>query len=200
MPIAHQECETYRFGTFDLQPTERRLLSDGIPVPLTPKVFGLLELLVSRAGQLVSKEELLATLWPNRFVLESNLTKQIWFLRKALGDGEEGGRYIETVPKVGYRFISPVTHNPAAHQAVAPFVSGTVPISAEPGRSSSAPNMGVDQTERQWSLHRKSHYLGVRRPRRHSRNRNMVDLEERAVRVALVFTPVRKSCRRRRIR
>src|SRR5580704_115160 len=99
----------YRFQGFELEPSERRLSEGGRPISLTPKVFDTLVLLVERAGQVVSKDELMKVLWPRGFVDESNLTKHIWFIRRALGDREQESHFIETVPKVGYRFIAPVT-------------------------------------------------------------------------------------------
>lgn len=98
----------YRFAEFELDPHERRLLAHGKPVALTPKVFETLVLLVERAGHAVSKDELMAALWPRGFVHESNLTKHIWLIRKALGDTEDAATCIETLPKLGYRFIAPV--------------------------------------------------------------------------------------------
>ena len=89
----------------------------GLPVTLTPKVFDTLVLLVERAGHVVSKDELMAALWPRGFVDESNLTKHIWLIRKALGDGEHEARYIETVAKVGYRFVAPVPRRSARSQS-----------------------------------------------------------------------------------
>jgi DNA-binding winged helix-turn-helix (wHTH) protein/tetratricopeptide (TPR) repeat protein len=97
----------YRFGDFELDPDERRLLANGAPITLTPKVFDTLVLLVERAGHAVSKDELMHALWPRGFVDESNLTKHIWLIRKALG-GEHESHCIETVPKLGYRFVAPV--------------------------------------------------------------------------------------------
>jgi DNA-binding winged helix-turn-helix (wHTH) protein/tetratricopeptide (TPR) repeat protein len=98
----------YRFAECELDPHERRLLVHGQAVTLTPKVFDTLVLLVERAGHVVSKDELLATLWPRGFVHESNLTKHIWLIRRALSDEGGESRCIETVPKLGYRFIAPV--------------------------------------------------------------------------------------------
>ena len=103
------EKSVYRFGGFELEPGERRLSDSGRAISLTPKVFDTLLLLVERAGELVSKDELMKALWPRGFVDESNLTKHIWFIRRALGDREQDSHFIETVPKVGYRFIAPVT-------------------------------------------------------------------------------------------
>ncbi|MEO6799568.1 MAG: winged helix-turn-helix domain-containing protein [Rhodanobacter sp.] len=98
----------YQFADCELDAREHRLLVRGRPVTLTPKVFETLVLLVERAGHVVSKDELMAALWPRGFVHESNLTKHIWLIRRALGDGEDENRYIETVPKLGYRFVAAV--------------------------------------------------------------------------------------------
>lgn len=103
------ENPIYRFRGFELEPAERRLSEAGKSIALTPKVFDTLVLLVERAGHVVSKDELMKLLWPRGYVDESNLTKHIWFIRRALGDGEHDSRFIETVPKLGYRFIAPVT-------------------------------------------------------------------------------------------
>ena len=99
----------YRFAGFTLEPAERRLSARGKVIALTPKVFDTLVLLVGRAGHVVSKDELMKELWPRGYVDESNLTKHIWLIRRALGEGETESRLIETVPKVGYRFIAPVS-------------------------------------------------------------------------------------------
>ena len=98
----------YRFGRYELQPRERRLLSRGRPVPLPGKAFDLLVCLVSRAPRLVRKEELLTVVWPDTIVEETNLNYTISLLRKALLDGRGGQRYIETVPRQGYRFVADV--------------------------------------------------------------------------------------------
>ena len=109
----------YEFGNFRLDTEERQLLRDGHPVPLTPKAFETLVLLVERAGRLALKDELMHALWPDSFVEESNLTNNIWILRTALGDSQNG-KYIETVPKRGYRFVAEVRPVSAAgHTEVA---------------------------------------------------------------------------------
>src|SRR4029078_12411064 len=74
-----------------------------------PKAFEALVLLVQRQGRLIEKEELIAALWPDTFVEEANLEHHIWLLRKALDDTKEEERYIETVPKRGYRFVADVS-------------------------------------------------------------------------------------------
>ena len=104
--LSELEKPLFRFDGFELDPQERRLSAHGQPIMLTPKVFDTLVLLVERAGHVVGKDELMNALWPRGFVDESNLTKHIWLIRKALDDG--GGTCIETVPKHGYRFTAAV--------------------------------------------------------------------------------------------
>ncbi len=96
----------YEFGPFRLEPFEHTLWRDGRPVPLRPKVFDILLVLVERHGHLVEKDELMQVVWLEQFVEEGNLNKNISMLRQALGEG--GASYIETVPKRGYRFVAAV--------------------------------------------------------------------------------------------
>ena len=103
--MSEQRQSLYEFGPYRLDTTERRLLRDHEPVPLTPKAFETLLVLVERSGHLVMKEELMNALWPDSFVEEANLTHQIWTLRKTLGTSGNGQSYIETVPRLGYRFV-----------------------------------------------------------------------------------------------
>ncbi|TIU20297.1 MAG: transcriptional regulator, partial [Mesorhizobium sp.] len=98
----------FAFGDFLLIPEERLLLRGGEPVALTAKAFDLLVVLVRRAGHLVTKDELFDEVWPGTFVQETNLTVNISALRKALDDGRDGSRIIQTVPGRGYRFVAPV--------------------------------------------------------------------------------------------
>ena len=98
----------YEFGPFRLDVTEHRLLRDGRPVPLPPKVFETLLLLVQRSGHVVEKDEIMKVIWPDSFVEEANLTQYVFALRRALGEAESGEPYIETVPKHGYRFVADV--------------------------------------------------------------------------------------------
>ena len=88
------------FGPFLLNPGERLLLREGRVVPLTPKAFDLLALLVANPGHLLSKDELIEKVWPGTFVEEANLAYNVSAIRKALGEGSETDRYIETVPGV----------------------------------------------------------------------------------------------------
>src|SRR5208283_3406251 len=96
------------FGSFRLNPAERLLLRDQAPVHLPPKAFDALVVLLENRGHLLEKDQLLRKVWPDTFVEESNLAQHISVLRKALQDGEDGPRYIETVPTRGYRFIAEV--------------------------------------------------------------------------------------------
>jgi DNA-binding winged helix-turn-helix (wHTH) protein/TolB-like protein/Tfp pilus assembly protein PilF len=98
----------YECGPFRLEPAEQRLTRDGQPVSLAPKAFELLVFLVRNQGRLVTKDEIMQAVWPSSFVEEANLTVSISVLRKALGEKEGDLRYIETVPKRGYRFTASV--------------------------------------------------------------------------------------------
>ena len=102
------EPTCYQFGPFLLCPSEQLLLREGKQVPLAPKAFDLLTVLVASSGRLLSREELLEAVWKDSFVEEINLTVNISLLRKALGVEPDGSTYIATVPKRGYRFTAPV--------------------------------------------------------------------------------------------
>jgi TolB-like protein/DNA-binding winged helix-turn-helix (wHTH) protein/thioredoxin-like negative regulator of GroEL len=109
----HQTQHIYEFGPFRLDAAERLLLREGAAVALTPRVFDLLLVLVERHGHLLEKDELLQTIWPDAVVEEGNLTANISILRKTLGDDGNSARFIETVPKRGYRFVAAVRTNDA---------------------------------------------------------------------------------------
>jgi len=98
----------YRFGEFAVDCDQKVLFRLGKPLSLTPKVFDTLVMLIEDNGRVVPKQELLTRLWPDTFVEEANLTSNIQQLRKSLGDNARAPRYIETVPKRGYRFIAPI--------------------------------------------------------------------------------------------
>ncbi len=98
----------FEFGPFRLDEEERQLRREGKIVPLTPKAFDLLVALLERPGHLLGKDELIKVVWPDSFVEENNLTDNISRLRKALGDGGEVQKFIETIPKRGYRFVADV--------------------------------------------------------------------------------------------
>ena len=99
----------YEFGGFRLDPVERLLLFNETPLPLEPKVFDLLVILIEQRGHLVEKEALIQQIWPHTFVEDGNLTRNISTLRRVLESvATEGQQFIETVPKHGYRFVAEV--------------------------------------------------------------------------------------------
>ena len=107
-PMATDPRIVYEFGPFHMDPDKQVLLRGNDPVPVTPKAFETLLVLVRRSREVVSKEELLKEVWPNSFVEESNLSQNIFLLRKALGDTAENRQYIVTLPGRGYRFAATV--------------------------------------------------------------------------------------------
>ena len=101
--------EIFRFGPFVLDVAGHTLTRAGAPVALTPKLFDLLRILVASEGRLLEKGELMQAAWPDAVVEEGNLAKGVILLRQALGDTGENRTFIETVPRVGYRFVASVT-------------------------------------------------------------------------------------------
>lgn len=102
------EKHVYEFGEFQLDAQQKILLRDGERIPLHPKTFATLLALVESGGAVITKDELLTQVWPDTFVEESSLTKNIALLRKALRNGHDHSDYIETIPTVGYRFVAEV--------------------------------------------------------------------------------------------
>ncbi len=101
----------FRFEPFHLDVAERRLSRSGEPIPLRAKVFDTLCILVENHGRLVRKDELMQRLWPDSIVEDNNLDHNISKLRSALQDGVNGQKFIETVPRQGYRFIAECAGN-----------------------------------------------------------------------------------------
>ncbi|MGH9642627.1 MAG: winged helix-turn-helix domain-containing tetratricopeptide repeat protein [Terriglobales bacterium] len=99
---------SYQFGAFRLNPAERALLYGARRLDLPPRAFDTLVVLVAEKGNVVDKERLMRTIWPDTIVEENNLSQAVYVLRKVLRDGEDGVKYIETVPKQGYRFVARV--------------------------------------------------------------------------------------------
>jgi Tol biopolymer transport system component/DNA-binding winged helix-turn-helix (wHTH) protein len=106
--MSSQDNQLYEFGPYVIDARSRILLKDGTTVRVTPKAFDTLLVLVQHASQVVEKEQLLREVWPDIFVEEGILSHNIHGLRKALGDDSSEPRYIETIPKRGYRFVAPV--------------------------------------------------------------------------------------------
>src|SRR5215213_3006202 len=103
-----QDKPVYEFGAFRLDPAQFVLLRGSEIVPLTPKVFETLKILVENSGQVVEKDDLLQKIWSDTVVEEASLAKNISVLRKVLSENGSGKSYIETIPKRGYRFTAPV--------------------------------------------------------------------------------------------
>lgn len=133
----------YEFGKYRFDPPNHLLLSGGDSIPLTPKAFDVLLVLVQNGNRLTTKEELMTKVWPDSFVEEANLTVNISALRKALGEAPDGKQYIETVPKKGYRFVAPVKEICDQEKADRPEVQtpGLVP-SDVPGTPYPSPPSG----------------------------------------------------------
>src|SRR5499433_35782 len=98
----------YEFGPFRLDPSQDQLLEGPRKVPLTPKAYQTLLVLVENCGRTLGKDELLQKVWPDAFVEEATLAQNIFTLRKQLRDDPDTALYIETVPKRGYRFVAEV--------------------------------------------------------------------------------------------
>src|SRR5215475_10416019 len=110
------------FGPFRLFPTQQLLLEGERPLRLGSRALEILTFLATRPGELVSKEDLIARVWPDTFVEEGNLRVHIAALRRALGDGQAGRRYVANIPGRGYRFVAPVALS-AQQQLEAPPLS-----------------------------------------------------------------------------
>lgn len=100
------QVRIHRFGPFEFDAGQRLLTRDGQPVPLMPKTADLLHALLERRGEVVTRAELMRLVWPDTRVEETGLARNIPLLRKALGDEGAESRYIETIPKRGYRFLA----------------------------------------------------------------------------------------------
>lgn len=117
-----------QFGRFRLDAAARVLYRDGEPVPLTLKQVQTLAVLVREAGEVVDRDRLMREVWPDTFVEDGGLTRNISAIRKALGDGVDGAAFIETVPKRGYRFVAPVSV-----ESTAPFAGMALPSASLAG-------------------------------------------------------------------
>src|SRR5579864_4788378 len=112
--MANAGKHLYEFGQYRIDSVERLLLRGEETIPLTPKAIETLLVLVANSGRVVEKDELMKSVWPDTFVEEGALARNVSALRKALGDDIEDFHYIETIPKRGYRFVAPVKDLAAA--------------------------------------------------------------------------------------
>ena len=136
----------YEFGPFVLDTIQHALLREGNPVPLTPKTYDTLLVLVQNSGRMLSKEELMKALWPDSFVEESNLTQQVSMIRRALGESPGDPRYVVTVPSRGYRFVAEVRNRteetPRSDLPGSPVASSSGEIDRRNGIPSSTSSWG----------------------------------------------------------
>jgi predicted ATPase/DNA-binding winged helix-turn-helix (wHTH) protein len=116
--VAQAREDAVSFGPFSLLPIRRVLLEANKPVHVGSRALDILITLVERPGEVISKEELMARVWPDTFVEEGNLRVHISALRRALGDGQLGTRYVANIPGRGYRFVAPIL--PSEGPSVAP--------------------------------------------------------------------------------
>ena len=129
------KTRSFQFGDHILDLEEKVLFCNDKPVPITPKAFLLLQTLVEKQGHLVEKEQLMAAVWADSFVEQGNLSFTINLLRKALGDDSHDPRFIETVPRRGYRFIAAITEHHRLDAANGHFAGGSAdPVGSNPQR------------------------------------------------------------------
>src|SRR6516162_4439437 len=119
--------ELYEFGPFRVDADNEVLLRDGQPVTLTPKAFQILLVLVRRNGEIATKDEIMKSVWPDTFVEETNLTRNIFSIRRALGDGPEN-QYILTVSGKGYRLAEKAVPVLASELNLVSAVRSTVEV------------------------------------------------------------------------
>ena len=135
--------EAFTFGPFRLLVARRELLAHGVPVALGQRAFDVLLLLASRHGQLVTKDELMAEVWPGIVVEENNIQVHISALRKVLGSAGDGERYLLTVAGRGYRFVAPVERESAApaETVTPPGPSQSAAVAAGPAIAAAGNNL-----------------------------------------------------------
>ena len=132
MPLS--AIEGYEFGPYRIDTGERLLRRGDELIPLPPKLADTLLVLVRNGGRMVDKSDLMKAVWPDTFVEEGALTRNISLLRKTLGDTEDGTAYIETIPKRGYRFVAPVSAIAEEPVRTAVVQAGTSEIERQSGR------------------------------------------------------------------
>ena len=139
--------QRYAFGDFVLERSQHRVRHlDGTALNLTPRVFSALLLFVENAGDLLTKDALLLALWPGLVVEENNLSQVVSTLRRALGDDTQGSRYIQTVPRQGFRFVAAVTVLPDQEsRAAAPAIEAPAILRPDAALATSVPPaLGID--------------------------------------------------------
>ena len=122
------------FGPFSLFATERLLKKGDDPIPLGDRALDILIALVERAGEVVTHKELISSVWPDVTVEDANLRFQMATLRKALGVGRDGARYVSNVAGRGYCFVAPVTRSTAARTVSVTGIATTERVQKLPPR------------------------------------------------------------------
>jgi DNA-binding winged helix-turn-helix (wHTH) protein len=142
-----EEIKSLSFADFTLEPQRRRLLRDGTNIPLNAKAFDLLVFFARNAGRVVTKDEILDSVWKDQFVEESNLTVQVSAIRRALGDQASESRFLVTVPGKGYQFVADVmTDSETDHSSTddAPQHGAEIDASPVPVREVARNRFGVN--------------------------------------------------------
>src|SRR5271156_4985365 len=111
------------FGTYRFVPSRQQLFDGDEPLRIGSRALGLLQALVENAGEIVTKDKLIESVWPGIWVDEANLRANISALRKVLGDGREGRRYVQNVPGRGYLFVEPVYRGEKSYRPLPPSKS-----------------------------------------------------------------------------
>src|SRR5919108_2411589 len=109
MSATLREADAVRFGPFRLDVVNRLLSRDGVELSVPPRAMGVLWVLVTNAGRVVSKQHLLEEVWRDAYVSDTSLAEAVSLVRQVLGDDPQQPTYIQTVPRRGYRFVAPVT-------------------------------------------------------------------------------------------
>jgi predicted ATPase/DNA-binding winged helix-turn-helix (wHTH) protein len=153
--VAAKAEEVVRFGPFSLQPAQRVLMEDSTRINIGSRAFEILVLLIERAGTFVSKSDIFKAVWPGAVVVEGNLTVHVAALRKALGDGKEGRRFIVNAANRGYSFVAPLDRS----RAGTPRTLARAPHRAMPGLKTPlyrivGRSTTIDSLTRQVRLHR----------------------------------------------
>src|SRR5690348_2808094 len=142
--------ELYEFGPFRVDPEKEVLSRAGQVVPLTPKTFQILLVLVRHHKEVVTKDDLLKTVWPDTFVEEANLSRNIFMLRKALGESPQDHQYILTVPGRGYRLAESVQLVPRTQQGTGKVAEQTDDLSIVDASQSRIQFRVEDRPRRAW--------------------------------------------------
>ena len=136
--------EAFVFGPFRLLVARRELMAHGVPVPVGQRAFEILLLLVRRHGELVTKDELMTTVWPGIVVEENNIQVHVSALRKVLAKAGDAGRYLVTIPGRGYRFVAPVecdsANEPNRPTTAVPGQAATVAAAGSPAARNNLPH------------------------------------------------------------